>query len=40
MKKVQTFEKFKKEVRNLIKNHYKAKINDKVQLKVTQKMQS
>ena len=38
MKKVQTFERFKKEVRSLIKNHYKAKINDKVHLKVSQKL--
>ena len=40
MKKVQSFDKFKREVRNLVKNHYKAKIAEKVQLKVTHKMQA
>ena len=40
MKKVQSFDKFKREVRNLVKNHYKAKIAEKVQLKVSHKMQA
>ena len=40
MKKVQSFDKFKREVRNLVKNHYKAKIAEKVQLKVAHKMQA
>ena len=34
MKKVQSFDKFKKEVKSLIKNHYKQKVNEKVQIKV------